>query len=575
MKIMQKIVAMATTMILVMVLAIPAFAVTNSTKMTDMHVMKSADVKTVDTITDSYGKEYNSNIYGFDARKYGYIKYELNGKYASFSGTLVAANSTASGAKMSFAIFADGKEVYSISNFTKQMDAQSINVNLSGANVVEFMSWGTDVWDSWLYVTNGSFAAAEKAPDFYLDWTTLSEIVVIDSGNCGSNVRMGVDAYGELYFDYYSFDARRGAYAMYNLNKEYSTFSGYIFPQRNAANNASIDVKILADETVVYTKSGIKNTTEAIPFEIDVSNVKTLKIMTSVADTGTWDQTVYIGSSMLSKHLHTTDKWTVDTAATCTEAGQQTQYCTVCGEGAKTEVIPATGHTASGKWDVTTVATCTTAGEQTQVCTVCGETAEKESIPATGHTASGKWEVASEPTCTAEGEEVQYCTVCSEIADSRSIAKLEHTPSEDWEISREATCSKEGVQVKKCTACSGVVAEEPIPTVEHEYGKWTKLSGSAWNPPVVKERTCSVCNDVEHVEDNNTSWLKPLVSVIFIIAIGGVAVICVTLRMNGLPLKLASVKQLFSKETLSDTDIDDILNKPGAPTGKSSDQTEQ
>jgi hypothetical protein len=83
-----------------------------------------------------------------------------------------------------------------------------------------------------------------------------------------------------------------------------------------------------------------------------------------------------------------------------------------------------------------------------------------------------------------------------------------------------------------------------------------------WNNPILKERTCSVCGDTEYVESNSTSWLKPLVIVLFIIIFGGIVVIIVTLKMNGLALEPASIKKLFSKESLTDDDIDDILNKP-------------
>ena len=120
----------------------------------------------------------------------------------------------------------------------------------------------------------------------------------------------------------------------------------------------------------------------------------------------------------------------------------------------------------------------------------------------------------------------------------------------------------EGIQVKKCTVCDAMAEEEAIPTIDHSYGKWKTISGSVWNNPIVKERTCSVCGEVEHVESNSTSWLKPLVIVLFIIIFGSVAVIIVTLKMNGLPFELASIKKLFSKESLTDDDIDDILNKP-------------
>ena len=44
--------------------------------------------------------------------------------------------------------------------------------------------------------------------------------------------------------------------------------------------------------------------------------------------------------------VHTFGEWVVDTEATCTANGSQSQTCTECGE-VKTQTIPSTGHIES------------------------------------------------------------------------------------------------------------------------------------------------------------------------------------------------------------------------------------
>ena len=162
---------------------ISAFAATSTSKFVDMHEMNSYCVETRDEITDSYGKSYSSNIFAFDARKRGYISYELKGNYSKFTGSLVAATNTSSDAKMMLSIFADGKEVYTISGFTKQMDAQNIDIDLTGVNTLEFKSRdANDVYDAWLYITDGVFTAAESPSLSYAEWDTLADVVLVDSG---------------------------------------------------------------------------------------------------------------------------------------------------------------------------------------------------------------------------------------------------------------------------------------------------------------------------------------------------------------------------------------------------------
>lgn len=72
-----------------------------------------------------------------------------------------------------------------------------------------------------------------------------------------------------------------------------------------------------------------------------------------------------------------------ETPPTCTEAGEEGEECSRCGEK-KTEKIPALGHDW-GDWTVTTPATCTNEGVETRTCNRDPSHVETRTIPTTGH----------------------------------------------------------------------------------------------------------------------------------------------------------------------------------------------
>ena len=73
-------------------------------------------------------------------------------------------------------------------------------------------------------------------------------------------------------------------------------------------------------------------------------------------------------SALAELHPH---NWIVEsrTEPTCTQKGSVTYSCW-CGER-KTESVPAAGH-KWGKWKVKKEATCTQEGEESRKCRVCG-----------------------------------------------------------------------------------------------------------------------------------------------------------------------------------------------------------
>lgn len=518
MKAMSKFPVILLVAVMLLSMSIPAFAAGTMVNLVSMHELESDNIRVIeDGITDSYGKTYASNVLRFSTGDNAYVVYDLNGAYSKFEGTIVCATNTGSNAVMDVGIFADGELVYSLTGYTRQKAAESMNIDVSGVGELAIKTAKTDGWDSYLYFVDSSFTKADKA-SVYPNRSALSELVVIDSGSCQTSNRLFWDVFGDVHNEWTRFSCGDKGYILYNLDKKYVSFTGCIAPGGNTGSNAVMNIEFFLDDKLVFSKEGVTRTTKPIIFDIDVTNASVLKITTTKSDG--WDSYLYVTDGILKAHEHTPGDWIVETEATCTEPGEEAQHCTVC-----------------------------------------GEPVEVKSIDATGHTPNGKWTVIKEATCAEEGEEVLYCTVCGEVAESRPIEKTAHTPSKDWETAREATCAEEGLRQKVCTVCCEVAEEEVIEKTDHKFGSWTTLSGSVWNNPIVKERTCSVCGEVEHVENNSTSWLKPLVIVLFLIMFGGLAVILVTLKMNGLPLEPASVKKLFSKETLSDTDIENLLNK--------------
>ena len=92
----------------------------------------------------------------------------------------------------------------------------------------------------------------------------------------------------------------------------------------------------------------------------------------------------------------------------------------------KTEEIPATGH-SSDEGTVTKEPTCTEAGEKTYKCTVCGEVLKTEEIAALGH----DWDegkIIKEPTLTEEGTKEYVCKRDPSHVRSETIPKLTPTP---------------------------------------------------------------------------------------------------------------------------------------------------
>lgn len=220
---------------------------------------------------------------------------------------------------------------------------------------------------------------------------------------------------------------------------------------------------------------------------------------------------------------HKYDGGSVSKAATCTEAGEKTYKCKVCG-ATKSEDIPALGH-SFGHWETKIPAacltdglesrtcsicgtietrtidktdhtagepeivgaTCTGPGQSITKCTACGETIRIDALPVVGHT-YGEWQVAKEPACTQYGEQVRTCSVCGK-QENEAILPVRHTPGEKV-ISQPAGCTQPGLEIVSCIICCQIIEEAEIPALGHNWEQeWTADGESHWH-------TCTRCDAV-------------------------------------------------------------------------------
>ena len=117
---------------------------------------------------------------------------------------------------------------------------------------------------------------------------------------------------------------------------------------------------------------------------------------------------------------------------TCKEAGYSGDtYCTDCGK--KISSGKAIAKTRNHNWDtgvITTEPTCTERGEKTFTCSICGNT-KTEKVSATGHS-YGKYEVVKEPTNARKGLKAKTCSVCGKIV-YEGIPKTNSSPADSSE----------------------------------------------------------------------------------------------------------------------------------------------
>lgn len=256
---------------------------------------------------------------------------------------------------------------------------------------------------------------------------------------------------------------------------------------------------------------------------------------------------------------HTWDGGTVTKQPTCTEAGERTYTCAVCGT-TRTAAVEALGHsynyvpevpadcesagtaahytcsrcdklfvsqngemkevtaeelvvTADHSWDsgvVTKYPTCTEAGEKTYTCLSCGET-KTEAVAAAGHVYGE--EIAEVPaTCTTSGTAAHYqCANCHKLfVDAEgektqvTVAEITLAPAhsfDDGVVTTQPTCQATGIKTYTCTACHATHTEL-VPATGHDYGDLiAEVPSTCTKTGTAAHYQCASCGKL-FVDDN-------------------------------------------------------------------------
>lgn len=580
----------------------------------EMHVQESDYSEIWDgPIVDSYGNEYSDNIIYLDASNFGYVSYDLNGQYESFSGTVVPSDETGTGADMSLAMFADGELVYSRTNITRQTGAEDFQINVSNVGKLEIKASNDGEYScGWVFIVNGTGVKAETSM-VYPEYSALRDTFEIDSRELETGVSLMRDSYGELHNGFLRFATADGGYALYNLNQKFVTFNASIVTGSDTSSEAEMSVDIYLDDQLAFSQNGITRQSGRIDISLDVTDKKVMKILTASKDWD-WDHYVYLVDDILMPHVHTPGDWKVISEPSCTENGEKVQYCEECGEECNWGIVEATGHKPTGDFVEEKEASCDAEGLMVQKCEICGKICEKKTVPKLEHKVEENWSVVTEADCQNEGEKVKRCQICGEICEKENIKKIDHIPESEWVVIEEANCQSEGKEVIKCQNCGeiletriiekkehtpsrtevelisssctdsgtgaiycevcGTLLENTvIPVKGHSFGKWTTVSGSIWNAPIVKERICSVCLYRESQKSYAWIWVKPLL--ILVIVAGALAGIWYILcKRQGVKPQKENIKTVIDvemktikgkleqhKEKRSNDDVDDILNR--------------
>ena len=123
--------------------------------MKSLALVDSVYYELLEPLTDSYGNLYEIG-YQFDSSNNAYAVYGLQGEYSSFSGMIVCAEQTGSGADMSLMIYKDDELIDTIRGIDKQMETKEIGpYDIEGARRLTIKTSNNgDYPNGWCYLVN-------------------------------------------------------------------------------------------------------------------------------------------------------------------------------------------------------------------------------------------------------------------------------------------------------------------------------------------------------------------------------------------------------------------------------------
>jgi len=131
---------------------------------------------------------------------------------------------------------------------------------------------------------SGNLQLSDTQPLVEVASERLSTIWVIDSGGrYPYRYYSGIhtDSFGNINDGAHHFDGSGGAFAIYNLNSRFTSFTGLIVANQHTGSGASMTIEIRGDGSLLFIEREFTRRTGAVEFDVDVAGVTQLEIRTS------------------------------------------------------------------------------------------------------------------------------------------------------------------------------------------------------------------------------------------------------------------------------------------------------
>ena len=267
--------------------------------------------------------------------------------------------------------------------------------------------------------------------------------------------------------------------------------------------------------TTTTKKATTTTTTTAKPTTTTTTTTKTTTTTTTTTTTAR-PATTQATTTQTTKHVHTFSDWKVTKEAACNAYGEKTRKCTACGYEEKTRISLADHKLVKGE---TVKATCTEAGKQYSYCSVCGQVFFRYTDSALGHRYSDEFTVDVAATCLKAGSKSKHCLNdgCTAKIDVTVIPAPTTGHNYVVESQTDSTCTENGVITKKCTNC-GEIVKEYKSKLGHAYDyEYTVDVEATCTIPGEKSRHCTRegCKarmDIVRINNGGHTWGKVTVT---------------------------------------------------------------
>jgi len=369
--------------------------------------------------------------------------------------------------------------------------------------------------------------------------------------------------YGETHgSNIYKMDASNWAYVVYDLNGQYSSFSGTLVASTDTGRGALMNIAIFVDGILKWDFSEFSKQNKPEDIMIDLSGASTFSVKTSNSGEYSYGWIFFIDSkftksgqpvvcneyaSLSIPHVIDANKYNYSKnlmqdsyglfhdGSHYLDASQNAlvlynlnrEYSTLSysivtspetGSGASMSIkvffdgveqpsLFCSGITKQTKKvsfssiDVSNVETLKieTSNEGEYSC---GWLYIVDDILSIHSHTNGDWTIKTEATCNKTGQKVQYCTECGEICTSESIPASGHKASNEWIETVPSTCAMPGEKVQYCSVCGDIIKTQSIDCIPHTEGaEWEVLTEASCIKTGERAKRCVECNAIIETED--------------------------------------------------------------------------